>query len=62
MPGGLVQRLRVLLGEIAKLANGRIFFEDDLALSVRENLQRVAFPNPQRAADFLGYDDPAKFV
>ena len=41
--GGLVQGFAYLPGKIRKLADGRVFFKNDLPVSVCEYLQRVAF-------------------
>ena len=51
--GRLAQHLGVLGREGRKLPHRGIFAEHHSALRVRENFQRVALPDPQRAADLL---------
>lgn len=60
--GGLVQAVAYLSGEIAQLADGGVFFEDDFPVLVGEDLQRVAFTDTHGAADLFGNDDSAEVV
>lgn len=59
---GLVERFADLCGIAAQLAHGRIFFENDLAVLLRVDLQRVTLADAQGAADLLGDDDAAEIV
>lgn len=57
-----LQHLGVLGGEGGHLADGRILFEDDLAVAGGENFQRVPLADALGAAYLLGDDHPPQFV
>ena len=59
---GLVHGVAHLGGKGAQLADRRIFFENDAAARVGENLEGFALANAHGAANFLGDDDAAKVV
>ena len=59
LAGGLVQGFAHLAGEVAQPAHQGIFFEDDPAVLIGIDLQRVALPDSHGPADLLGdYDAP----
>lgn len=58
----LREAFRVLFGKSGKLADGGIFFQDDLTFPVCIYFQRVALADPQRAPDLLWDDDPAQII
>ena len=62
VPQGAEQRLRVILGEGGHFADGGVLLEDDLAIPVGVDFQRVALADPQGPANLLGNDHPALFV
>ena len=60
--GGFVQAVAYLRCKVGQLADGGVFFENDLAVLVGVNLQRVALADAHCAADLLRNDDPAEIV
>lgn len=56
------QGFRILFGKSAEFSDRGVFFQDDLALAVREDLKRISFFDPQGAADFFGDDDTAEVI
>ena len=61
-PGGLVQRIADLHGELGQLAHRGILFKNDLPVGVGVDLQRVALADAHGAADLLGDDHAAEVV
>ena len=56
------ERLRQFVHDHAKLSHRGIFFEYDLTVAVRKDLERVALTDPQRAADLFRDHDAAEVV
>lgn len=62
LAGGAADGLTQLAGELGHAPHEGILFEDDPAVPVRVDFQRVTFPNTHRAADLLGDDHPAQVI
>ena len=62
MPAGRRQSFRIFPGEGAEFTDGGVFFQDDFALAIREDLEGIALLDPEGAANFLWDDDPAEVV
>ena len=62
MPAGRRQSFRIFPGEGAEFTDGGVFFQDDFALAIREDLEGTALLDPEGAANFLWDDDPAEVV
>ena len=61
MPAGRRQSFRIFPGEGAEFTDGGVFFQDDFALAIREDLEGIALLDPEGAAD-CGWDDVAAEV
>src|SRR5690606_5088862 len=60
--GGFEEAVRVFLGEVLQIGDGRVLLEDHLAVAVRKDLQGVPLADPEGSADLLGYHDAAEVV
>ena len=60
------QPFATVLGQLAcegaQLAHGRIFLEDDLAVAVGVDLQRIALADAHGPSDLLGDDHAAEVI
>ena len=62
LPAGRRQSFRIFPGEGAEFTDGGVFFQDDFALAIREDLEGIALRSPEKCGNFLWDDDLVEVV